>query len=55
MKLKEYKEHIDKLIAEGHGNSDVYYSCDDEGNDFTPVHYTPSINKIRGKKVIIIN
>lgn len=45
MKLKEYKKFIDKLVKEGHGNKEVYYSSDDEGNSYEPVYYAPSVQK----------
>jgi len=43
MTLDDYKKHIDRLVKEGHGDKNVIYSCDDEGNSFHPVFYTPSV------------
>lgn len=56
MKLKDYAKLINEL-AKDHGDKDVYYSTDDEGNDFNLVHFSPSVSDaaINGKLVIIIN
>ena len=43
MKLKEYLESLEKLYEE-HGDIEVYYSIDEEGNDYKEVYYSPSFN-----------
>ena len=45
MKLKEYKEKLDKLIQEYPEalDYDVITSSDDEGNMFNLVHFDPSV------------
>lgn len=45
MTLKEYRKFINELIKDGHGDKEVYYACDDEGNSFQPLTYKPSIIK----------
>lgn len=54
MTLKEYITHLSKLSKE-HGKKEVYYSIDDEGNEFRPVFYSPSIGKVGRKNVVILN
>jgi hypothetical protein len=44
MTLNQYKKAIDKLVKDGHGGKDVFYAIDDEGNDFRPVSYSPSVD-----------
>lgn len=46
MKLKEYRDKLNKLVKQGHGDKDVYYSCDDEGNSYQPVFYSPCVRKL---------
>lgn len=45
MKLKEYAENINKLLAERPETAefDVVTSRDDEGNGFNLVYYSPSV------------
>lgn len=45
MKLKEYLEEINKLIKENPHilEYELVCSSDDEGNDFNPVYYGPTI------------
>ena len=45
MKLKEYIENLNLLIAENpeYAELDVIYSADDEGNQYFPVIYEPTI------------
>ena len=45
MKLSEYITSLNKLLEENPEASDylVITSIDDEGNGFSPVHYSPQI------------
>ncbi|MBL0732228.1 MAG: hypothetical protein JJW03_05175 [Desulfosarcina sp.] len=45
MKLKEYAENINKLLSERPETADfdVVTSCDDEGNEYNIVSYTPTV------------
>jgi len=43
MKLEEYVKHLSKLIEEGHGDKEVIYSKDDEGNGYYSVNYAPCL------------
>ena len=42
MKLSKFIEGLQALAKE-HGDLEVVYSVDDEGNSYHPVHYLPSI------------
>lgn len=42
MKLSEYAKHITTL-AELYPDLLVVFSIDDEGNEFKPLHHTPSL------------
>ena len=42
MKLKEYIEKLQELYLE-HGDLDLVYAIDDEGNYYNTVSYNPSI------------
>ena len=42
MKASTLIVNLQKLI-EKHGDQEVIYSVDDEGNAFEPVHYEPSV------------
>lgn len=42
MTLAEYAQQI-TAMAKKHGNLEVYFSIDDEGNDFQPVNFLPSV------------
>ena len=44
MKLRDYIENLNKFVEENPEalELEVIYSSDDEGNDFSRVHYTPS-------------
>lgn len=42
MNLKEYIELLQTKLKE-HGDIKVLYSCDDEGNYYSEVHYLPSV------------
>lgn len=48
MKLLEYIEMLQD-IAEEHGNIDVIYSSDDEGNEFSFVQYEPDVCEFDGE------
>lgn len=50
MKLKEFYDALTVLVKENKEilEYDVIYSCDDEGNDFQMVHYTPAIGNLNG-------
>ena len=54
MNLMEYAVYINEMLKK-HGKKEVYYSSDDEGNDFEPVHFKPSTMKYDGKVVVCIN
>lgn len=41
MKLNEYADIINRLIKEGHGDAEMVYGCDEEGNEFKPVQFHP--------------
>ena len=43
MTLKHYKKLIDNLVKRGHGDLQVVYSCDDEGNRYSYVLYAPDV------------
>ena len=42
MKLNKYIESLQKVLKK-HGNVDVVYSIDDEGNGFEKVHFDPTV------------
>lgn len=42
MNLKQYIEELQKLYNE-HGDLEIIYAADDEGNGYEKVHYNPSI------------
>lgn len=42
MKLKEYIEKLNKLYKE-HGDLELVYSKDDEGNEFNYLNFDPSL------------
>ena len=42
MKLRDYVEHLKKLVR-AHGDSEVVYASDEEGNSFHKVFYAPSV------------
>lgn len=57
MMLKEYIALL-KPLVKLHGNKTVFYSCDEEGNDFKPVYYSPSIMNLSDfddEVVVVIN
>ena len=45
MTLKDYIANLGKIVEENpeHGDLQVVYSKDDEGNGYQGVHYTPTI------------
>jgi hypothetical protein len=43
MTLKQYVELLNKLVEEGHGNKEIVYSSDAEGNNFEYVLYAPAV------------
>lgn len=43
MILKDYQKIINILVKNGHGNKEVFYSIDDEGNQYKPVYYSPTV------------
>lgn len=57
MTLKEFQRMINKLVKEGHGNKEVFYSSDEEGNSFESVCFAPSVQKVDGvvEEVVVIN
>jgi hypothetical protein len=44
MKLKDYIKELNKIVKSNPAAKEyeVVYSCDDEGNAFCPVNFTPS-------------
>jgi hypothetical protein len=57
MTLKEFQAKINKLVKQGHGDKEVFYSSDEEGNSFDEVFYEPSVQHIDGYdgEVVVIN
>lgn len=49
MTLNEYIVHLKKVAEEGHGNKEVVYAADDEGNNFQKVFYAPSIGVFKDR------
>jgi hypothetical protein len=47
MKIKEYIAALQK-IADKYPDADTVYSCDDEGNRFSHVHFTPTVGNFNG-------
>ena len=59
MKLKDYAKLINDLVKT-HGNKEVAYASDSEGNSFHLVHFGPSVQSVeidygKAKKVVCIN
>lgn len=54
MKLKEYALHIVNMVKE-HGDKEVFYAVDDEGNAYCPVHFAPNLLDHEGNEVVVIN
>ena len=48
MKLKEYIERLQELYLE-HGDLELVYAVDDEGNYYNKVCYVPDIMNMRGE------
>lgn len=57
MKLREFRKKINKLVKEGHGDKEVYYASDEEGNSYEAVFYAPSVLKLDGvdDEIVVIN
>jgi len=49
MLLTEYIENLQNMLIE-HGDLEVVYSSDDEGNDFNRVYSTPSIGHYNNRE-----
>jgi len=47
MKLKEYIEVLTD-IEQSHPDAKLIFSCDDEGNRFSEVHYQPALGHYDG-------
>ena len=45
MKLNQLIKNLQEIKKEV-GNVDVVYSIDDEGNDFRPVYYEPTLGRL---------
>ena len=43
MKLSKYVKELKKLEKEGHGDLELIYSSDEEGNSFHVLDITPSV------------
>lgn len=43
MKLKEYIKQLQKLESEGHGDLEIIYAIDDEGNAYHKVYSSPDL------------
>ena len=54
MTLTEYKRYIDKLVKEGHGNKEVIFCMDEEGNSYDDVPFAPSILDIKDIRSIYV-
>ena len=53
MKLTKYIEQLQELLRE-HGDLELIYSKDDEGNGYEKVHYDPSVaNYISSDREVI--
>ena len=53
MKLTKYIEKLQELLKE-HGDLELIYSSDDEGNNYSKVHYEPSlVNYIASDREVI--
>lgn len=53
MKLTKYIEKLQELLKE-HGDLELIYSPDDEGNKYSKVHYEPSlVNYIASDREVI--
>ena len=53
MKLTKYIEKLQELLEE-HGDLELIYSSDDEGNNYNRVHYEPSlVNYITSDREVI--
>ena len=53
MKLTKYIEKLQELLNE-HGDLELIYSSDDEGNNYSKVHYAPSlVNYIASDREVI--
>ena len=44
MKITELMHHL-RQVKKKHGDLECIYSIDDEGNDFHPVHFSPTTMK----------
>ena len=57
MLLKEYLIQLKRLAKKNPEflNLPVYYSIDDEGNDFKPIFYGPSVMDYKNKKTLCLN
>lgn len=63
MTLNDYAAHINQLIKKNPaaGKLDVAYSSDDEGNNYSMVHYSPSVQRVEinyggdSVKCVVIN
>ena len=59
MTLNEYINQLAKLAIK-HGDKEVAYSSDDEGNSFHMVHYSPSVQSVEigygdEQTVVVVN
>jgi len=52
MKLKEFAANINKMLADRPETADfeVVASEDDEGNEYNPVYYTPSVGNYNNEE-----
>lgn len=53
MKLKEYIDQLKDLESNGHGDLEVIFSSDDEGNYYILVNYSPSLVNCDEDMVVI--
>jgi hypothetical protein len=42
MTLNEYIVHLKAIAKKGHGDKEVVYAADDEGNNFQKIFYAPT-------------
>lgn len=49
MTLKEYAAKINQLLKDGHGDLELCFAMDNEGNGFSSVFYEPSLGYFDGE------
>jgi len=49
MTLNEYIKNLQEIQEQGHGDKQVIYAKDAEGNGFAPVYYKPTLGVFDGE------